>query len=189
MIAFGFIFSMALAMIFTAVITYHFAVKEGFANGEKAGIKEITNKLSISTSNNGLEYLRGKSSLVCQNDIEAVVKEAFGLQSFKDPIERGARFIEESFELLQSVDYPKEHIIELLEYVYSRKKGTFSDELGDVGMTLIAFASSQEVSFSQETYETLKAFQKNMDKIVQKNALKPRYTPPKEEENEVEEKE
>ena len=182
MMFFAVMISFASALIIGLASGHYYAKKEGLREGREQGIREITMKLNIATSNNGQEYIRGSASVVCQRDIATIVKEAFGLQSFRDPIERGARFIEESFELLQTVEYPKEHIVEILEYVYSREKGEFEDELGDVGMTLVAFAASKNAPFSHLTAETVKSFEKNMEKIVHKNATKPRYVPPSPEE-------
>ena len=67
--------------------------------------------------------------------------------------ERNLRFIEEALELVQSLDLSKEDVLKLVNYVYSRDKGHYFQEVGGVLITLSVLASvnSIELDFAGET--------------------------------------
>lgn len=64
---------------------------------------------------------------------EAVViwlKGTFNDHIIYDRLERGDRLLEETLELLQSGDYPRDRVITILDYTYGRPKGDPMQELG-----------------------------------------------------------
>lgn len=70
------------------------------------------------------------------------VCDCFGVEVAHHQQERCTRFAEESVELLQSLDFPKEKMLEIVDYVYSRDKGRDDQELGGVMVTLAALSSA-----------------------------------------------
>ena len=76
--------------------------------------------------------------------------------------------MEESIELFQAVGMPKEKIIDLVEYVYSKPTGESFQEIGGVMVTLAALCESlgHSMEFAGET--ELKRIWRNIDKIREK---------------------
>ncbi len=60
--------------------------------------------------------------------------------------ERIARFVEEAIELAQSVGFPAAGFERLIKYVYARPPGRIPQEIGGVGMTLLALCEVVELS-------------------------------------------
>lgn len=56
--------------------------------------------------------------------------ECFGAEIAADRVERCDRFIEEALELAQSLEWPKERALALVEYVYGRPAGEPHQEVG-----------------------------------------------------------
>lgn len=69
--------------------------------------------------------------------------------------ERASRFLEESFELCQASGLPKEQALKLLDYVYSRPVGEPGQEIGGVGISLLALAEALSVSADAEELDEL----------------------------------
>lgn len=65
-----------------------------------------------------------------------------------DPHERGMRFGEESFELLQAIGLTKEELIKLMDHVYSKEPGRVGQEIGGCVTTLLPLAESQNVDMN-----------------------------------------
>ena len=83
-----------------------------------------------------------------QNCISSWARTNFGLiASLED--ERVSRFLEESLELCQSLNFPKEKILEFVEIVYNKPVGNFETELADVQLNLYALADNKTVSLSE----------------------------------------
>lgn len=59
----------------------------------------------------------------------------FGFAHVKDKQTRALRVVEEAIELAQATEVPKEKLLQLIEYVYARERGTLIQELGGVLMT------------------------------------------------------
>jgi hypothetical protein len=64
--------------------------------------------------------------------------------------ERVLRFLEEAIELAQAEDIPIHRIIQLAEYVYGKQKGDFSQEVGGIGITLLAYCELRGISSDAE---------------------------------------
>lgn len=84
--------------------------------------------------------------LVRQIKVANWVKEAFGLQQARSVEYRGLRFVEEAIELAQSCSCKKETLHRLIDHIYSRPAGELFQELGGVGLTLLALASAAGLS-------------------------------------------
>jgi NTP pyrophosphatase (non-canonical NTP hydrolase) len=108
-----------------------------------------------------------------QSRVQPWMMACFGPEISGDKLERGDRFLEEAIELLQSVDYPRERIYALIEYVYGRDQGEINQEVGGVMITLAAFclAHGQDMHEAGET-ELARIWTK-VEKIRAKQAAKP----------------
>jgi hypothetical protein len=84
-----------------------------------------------------------------QERIAPWMQECFGPVISEDKLERGDRFLEESLELLQSGDYPKDRVYALIEYVYNRPKGEPSQEVGGVMITLGAYCLAHKLDMHE----------------------------------------
>jgi len=80
-----------------------------------------------------------------QNAIWEWFKKVFPDEKYLSKEERTLRFLEESIELAQSLDLPKERAQALLDWVYSRPKGDTGQEVGGVCLTLSVLCSSQNL--------------------------------------------
>lgn len=60
------------------------------------------------------------------------------------------RFLEECIELAQAEDLPKEVVINLVHHVYSKTKGDPRQEVGGVGITLLAYCGAARISAHDE---------------------------------------
>lgn len=67
---------------------------------------------------------------------------AFGARHANDLEHRGLRLVEEAIEAAQSVNCDPEVLHKLIDYVYARPPGTLDQELGGVGVTLLAMANA-----------------------------------------------
>ncbi len=76
-----------------------------------------------------------------QADVTSWGFKAFG-EDVHMPDRRILRLCEEVFELAQVVNADKEQLKALIDYVYAKPVGDIKTELGDVGISLMAFASS-----------------------------------------------
>ncbi|TPQ24907.1 hypothetical protein [Methylomonas koyamae] len=74
----------------------------------------------------------------------------FGRETASVTAERIARFMEEAIELAQAVDMTSSDIKELVDYVYSRNTGVVSQEIGQVGVALLALAEHLNINADQE---------------------------------------
>lgn len=97
----------------------------------------------------------------------------FGAEIAADKLERGDRFLEESLELLQSGDYPKERAYALIEYVFGRDKGEPQQEVGGVMITLAAYCLAHAIDMHQAGEIELARVWTKVDAIRAKQATKP----------------
>lgn len=81
-----------------------------------------------------------------EQDVHDWILECFGETIAYDPEERNHRFIEEAIELVQSLDYSREQLHQMVDYVYNRSAGEPKQEVGGVLITLISLCLSQEIS-------------------------------------------
>lgn len=66
----------------------------------------------------------------------------FGDDNMSNPQMRGLRMLEEAIELYQAVGCDKEQAKKLIDYVFSRPAGLPQQELGGLGVTVLALAES-----------------------------------------------
>lgn len=61
---------------------------------------------------------------------------------------RATRFTEEAIELAQAATLPKEDVLRLVEYVYSKPAGDCAQEVGGVTLTLAALCNALKICWS-----------------------------------------
>lgn len=89
-----------------------------------------------------------------QDEITQWVIRCFGEKAMS-LTERANRFLEEAFELYQASGMSKEQALRLLDYVYARPVGEPGQEIGGVGISLLALAEALNVSADAEEFEEL----------------------------------
>lgn len=67
-----------------------------------------------------------------------------------DPKERGFRFIEEAVELAQALDFTRDEIVRVVDWVLSRPKGGVSQEVAGTLTTLLSLCNSIEIDAGVE---------------------------------------
>lgn len=103
-----------------------------------------------------------------QSKVAQWVIDCFGYSSLISTKSRSERFIEESIELVQSVHMPKEHVLALVEHVYSRPIGDVEQEVGGVMVTLSALCTSQNITLSRASNKGLLDCVDRKEKIIKK---------------------
>jgi NTP pyrophosphatase (non-canonical NTP hydrolase) len=73
-------------------------------------------------------------------------KAAFGAEQATNLRQRGVRMLEEAIELYQAVNGSAKMAHELVDYVFSREPGDLEQEIGGVGITLLALGHAAGVS-------------------------------------------
>lgn len=81
-----------------------------------------------------------------QDIVAETVRAHFGEESLNSVLERGIRFLEESIELFQAAGGFEDVAQLLVRYVYGRPKGDPAQEIGGVGVTLMALAESLKLN-------------------------------------------
>lgn len=97
----------------------------------------------------------------------------FGDEVSADVLERGDRLLEEVFELLQSVNYPRDRVEALEGYVWSRQVGVPFQEVGGVMVTLAAFCEAHALDMAAAGEAEHDRVWTKVDKIRAKQAAKP----------------
>jgi NTP pyrophosphatase (non-canonical NTP hydrolase) len=86
----------------------------------------------------------------------------FGDAVATDPLERAARLIEEAIELVQACGLPADRVADIARHVYSKPVGEVAQEVGGVGVTLLALADVFGVSAElEERREVLRVLSKD----------------------------
>jgi len=75
--------------------------------------------------------------------VEEWVIKTFGQACLSSVEERVLRVVEEALELAQSEFVPRERIEQLLSHVWARPLGNPSQELGSLGITMLAYAAAK----------------------------------------------
>jgi hypothetical protein len=73
------------------------------------------------------------------------VRETFGEAVF-NRTERVARLVEEVAEMAQAEEFPREQIVAVVDHVYAKAPGDARQEVGGVGVTLLAYCESVDIS-------------------------------------------
>lgn len=108
-----------------------------------------------------------------QKLVETWCLSTFGLKSTYDKQERGDRYLEEVFELLQALDYPMERVGPMLDYVLSRKKGDPRQEVGGTSLTFNALCTAHGLRVYDAALEELLHAQDKREEIKEKHLKKP----------------
>ncbi len=114
-----------------------------------------------------------------QNKVSRWLIAAFGLKIARDRTERNHRFLEESLELVQSLDCTASEAHQLVDYVFNRPVGEPHQEVGGVMVTLAALCQAQSLSMDLDGIRELDRISKPeiMEKIRIKQSQKPKYSP------------
>lgn len=86
-----------------------------------------------------MDILRNPRSLR-QRAIAQWARSAFGEQEATNLAQRGLRLAEEAIKAAQAAGVDKDMLLRLVEHVYARPKGQLRQELGGVGICLLALA-------------------------------------------------
>jgi hydroxypyruvate isomerase len=107
-----------------------------------------------------------------QSRVQDWMVACFGTTIPRDKTERSHRFIEESIELAQALGCSKSHVIELVEYVYSRPIGAASQEIGGTLVTLAALCSANDEELAALGEAELLRVWQNIETIRKKRERK-----------------
>ena len=77
-----------------------------------------------------------------QSRVLAWAREAFGPEESSSIVHRGLRLLEEAVEAAQAAGVDRAQAHRLLEYVYDRPVGELPQELGGLGITLLALSAA-----------------------------------------------
>lgn len=91
--------------------------------------------------------------LARQRRVKQFVDEAFGPDSVE---QRALRFLEEAIEAFQAASGNQEQGLRLFDYVFNRPVGELSQELGGVGITLLALAETAGLDADAEEQRELR---------------------------------
>lgn len=112
-------------------------------------------------------------TITFQDGVAQWMFECFGPAIAADKIERADRFVEEALELVQSVGYPAERIIALIDYVYARPIGEPVQETGGVMVTLASFCLAHGIDLDKAAHTELARVWTKIAAIRAKQASKP----------------
>jgi hypothetical protein len=80
-----------------------------------------------------------------QTQVSDLVRDIFGDLGM-DRSERVARFVEEAVELAQAEEIDRALVLAIVEHVYSKPAGATPQEVGGIGVTLLAFCAAAGIS-------------------------------------------
>lgn len=100
--------------------------------------------------------------------------DTFGQEIADDRLERCDRFIEESLELIQSINYSAERAHALVDYVFGRPLGDPDQELGGTMVTLAALSEAIGLDMMDAGKREAERCELLKDKIRAKQQAKPR---------------
>jgi hypothetical protein len=110
-----------------------------------------------------------------QRRVKPWMLQTFGRDISADITERCDRFTEESIELVQSLSMPKDRVLQLVDYVYSRPAGEPEQEVGGVMVTLAALClATPDLEMNECAEIELARIWAMVDQIREKQKSKPR---------------
>lgn len=114
-----------------------------------------------------------------QKTVWGWINDCFGDQTAKDPTERNWRFLEESLELVQSLECSAEDAHKMVNYVFDREKGEPHQEVGGVMVTLSALCSASGIDLCRAALDEAERIHQPdiMNRIRSKHAAKPHKSP------------
>ena len=105
-----------------------------------------------------------------QSKVLAWVHRAFGKDSVR---QRALRLLEEAAEAYQAAGGDETMAIRLMSYVFGRPVGDLPQEIGGVGVTLLALAATAEISADdEEQRELTRVLSKPVEHFAARNAAK-----------------
>lgn len=108
-----------------------------------------------------------------QDGVHAWCIAAFGDDHAKNVEQRGIRLVEEAIEAGQAAGCDPEMIHRLVDHIYSKPAGEIKQEMGGVGVTLLALAAALNVSAdSCEHAEFVRVRSKPLAEFAARNAAK-----------------
>jgi hypothetical protein len=112
-----------------------------------------------------------------QARVKAWILKCFNGEILADAEERGDRFLEEVFELLQALGYDEKRVGRLLRYVYDRPPGEPAQEVGGVMVTLAGLCACHGLDMHRDGETELARVWTKIDVIREKQAQKPKGSP------------
>ncbi len=112
-----------------------------------------------------------------QEDCKQWLVACMGEKVANDKAERNHRLLEETLELVQSAGCTKEECLQLIDYVYSRKKGDISQEVGGSMVCLASLCNAHGLNMESIARKTVQDNWLNIDNIRQKRLTKPEFSP------------
>ena len=109
-----------------------------------------------------------------QNRVEDWFRRCFPPNVCNNEKERSHRFIEEALELVQSRNLPKEDVLMLVDYVYSRPMGEEQQEVGGVLITLAALCCVSKINLESCGETELNRVWQKINTIREKQTNKPK---------------
>lgn len=98
---------------------------------------------------------------------------AFGVEHATSIPQRGIRLLEEALEAYQAAGATQEMAHRLVDYVFGRPVGELAQELGGVGVTLLALANAAGlIADEQEALEVARVLSKPLEVYAARNAAK-----------------
>ena len=98
---------------------------------------------------------------------------AFGEGHATSVPQRGVRLAEEAVEAAQAAGVPREMVHQLVDYVYDREPGELRQELGGLGITILALAAAAGLSADKcERDELTRVLSKDPAWFRQRNETK-----------------
>ena len=98
---------------------------------------------------------------------------AFGRDQANSIPQRGVRLLEEAIEAFQAADGQPDMAHKLVDYVFARPAGTLSQELGGVGLTVLALAAAAGLSADdEECLELRRVTSKPLSYFTERNERK-----------------
>lgn len=113
-----------------------------------------------------------KDTLEFQSLVKDFTLTCFGTAHTFDKTARADRFVEEVYELLQSVGYDRTRLSQLENYVWSRSPGTPIQEVGGVSITFNAFCTAYNLNLIDGALDELVRCWDNIETIRAKQLAK-----------------
>lgn len=107
-----------------------------------------------------------------QERVARWVRGTLGEATLQNKRERCFRFIEEALELVQALDFEKEDVLKMVEYVYSRDRGKPNQELGGAMVTALALAECVKLDAYDELHRELDRIFAKQDEVRAKHQQK-----------------
>lgn len=103
-------------------------------------------------------------------------RRCFGEHMADSRAERNHRFLEEAVELVQACGCGAEEVHAIVDYVFSRKPGVKTQELGGTLITLAALSAVHGLNMDDCVRGELNDIEKKIDRIREKRATKPQFS-------------